>query len=71
MKKQIGKELKIERVKAELTLEDMACSLGVSPSSLSCAERGLGGVNLMKRMAERLGLELIIKQDYTLKKKSE
>jgi transcriptional regulator with XRE-family HTH domain len=71
MKKQIGKELKIERVKAELTLEDMACSLGVSPSSLSCAERGLGGFKLMKRMAEHLGLELVIKQDYTLKKKSE
>ena len=71
MKKQIGKELKIERVKAELTLDDMAFSLGVSPSSLSCCERGLGGIKMMKRMADHLGFELIIKQDYILKKKSE
>lgn len=71
MKKQIGKELKIERVKAELTLEDMAFRLGSSPSSLSAAERGLGGIKMLKRMADSLGFELIIKQEYTLKKKSE
>ena len=71
MKKQIGKELKIERVKAELTLEDMALRLGSSPSSLSAAERGLGGIKLLKRMADTLGFELVINQDYTLKRKTE
>lgn len=71
MKKNIGKELKLARVKAELTLQDVSKSLGLSPSTLSCAERGKGGLSVMKKIAAFWGFELVEHVEYTLKKKTD
>lgn len=68
MKKEIGKKLKLERVRQDLTIEDVAKGLGVSKSLLSIAERGHSGFGILSKEAKFLGFDLIIHQHYELKK---
>lgn len=71
MKKEIGKVLKLERVKRDLTLKEAASVLNTSSSTISQAERGRWSDVFMSTLADMYGYDLIINKSYELKKRED
>lgn len=55
-----GQQLRSERLNRNLTQTELADKLGIPQDAISRAETGRGGIDLYERLADELGVTLVI-----------